>query len=130
MTEQTRMAVAMLSLAVLVIYAAIEKSAVMFVSVVAIGAAVYIFRRARMRDRVIAIVAAGIGGSIGAEIVRTLYHHSWLAKSEAVGESGGLFLSAMLNGVIVATAVVAVVYFAEAWSKRVARKSEREEEAQ
>ncbi len=121
---EKRVVVTMSSLATLAILAAIQKSGVMFVSVGVIGAVVYLFRRARMRDRVIAIVAAGLGGSIGAEIVHTLYHHIGAVESGAGRESGGFFMSAMLVGLINAAAVVVVIFVTEAWLNYAGRKSQ------
>ena len=116
------MVITMSILATLAIIAAIQKSGVMFVSVGVIGAVVYVFRRARVRDRVIAIVAAALGGSIGAEIVHTLYQHIGAVGSGAGRESGGLFMSAMLVGLINAAAVVVVVLVTEAWLNYAGRK--------
>ncbi len=109
------MVITMASLAILAILAAIQKSGVMFVSVSVIGVVVYLFRRARMRDKVIAIVAAALGGSIGAEIVHTLYQHIGVVESGAGRESGSLFMSAILVGLINAAAVVVVIFVTEAW---------------
>ncbi len=119
---EKRMVVTMSSLAALAILAAIQKSGVMFVSVGVIGAVVYVFRRARRRDRVVAIVAAALGGSIGAEIVHTLYQHIGAVGSGAGRESGGLFMSAMLVGLINAAAVVVVILVTEAWLNYAGRK--------
>jgi len=121
---EKRMVVTLSSLATLAILAAIQKSGVMFVSVGVIGAVVYVFRRARVRDRVIAIVAAALGGSIGAEIVHTLYHHIAAVESGAGRESGGFFMSAMLFGLINAAAVVVVIFVTEAWLNYAGRKSQ------
>ena len=112
----------MLGVAALAILAVIGKSAVMFVSAVAIGIIVYLFRRARTRDRIIGIITAGLGGSIGAEIVRTIYHHASVA--EPVTDNGGFFLSAILVGLINVAAIVVVVLCTEVRLKIIARKSE------
>jgi len=117
------MVITMSSLATLAIFAAIQKSGVMFVSIGVIGAVVYVFRRARIRDRVIAIVAAALGGSIGAEIVHTLYRHIGTVESGAGQESGGLFMSAILVGLINAAAVVVVIFVTEAWLNYAGRRS-------
>lgn len=116
------MLVTMLGIAVLAILAVVGKSVVMFVSAVAIGVIVYIFRRARARDRVIAIIVGGLGGSIGAEIVHTLYYYATVVEP-AIG-NGGFFMSAILVGLINASAMVVVVLSTEAWLKYAARKSE------
>ena len=97
----------MLAIAALAIVAVFGKSAVMFVSAAAIAVIVYVFRRARMRDRVVGIVVAGLGGSIGAEIVHTLYHYASVAEPGTGGDSAGFFMSALLVGVMNA-AVIAV----------------------
>ncbi len=107
--------------AVLAILALVEKSAVMFVSAAAIAVIVYVFRRARMRDRVIAIIAAGLGGSIGAEIVRTFYHYSYV--TEAGAESGDFFMAALLVGSIYAAVIVVLVLGTEVWVSYIGRDS-------
>lgn len=117
------MVITMSTLATLAVLAAIQKSGVMFVSVGVIGAVVYFFRHARMRDKIIAIVAAALGGSIGAEIVHTLYRHIGAVESGAGQESGGLFMSAILVGLINAAAVVVVIFVTEAWLNYAGRKS-------
>jgi hypothetical protein len=111
-------------LAALAILAVIRESAVMLVSAAAILGAVFAFRRARARDRVIAIIAAAIGGSIGAEIVRTLYHHLWATESAAGVANGGSFVSAMLIGLINAAAVITIIIITEACLKFSAGKSD------
>ena len=85
----------------------------MFVSAATIGVAVYIFRHARIRDRLIAIVAAALGGAIAAEIVHTFYHHTSVA--EPVADSGALFLSAILLGLFNAVTTAIIVVLAETW---------------
>lgn len=107
--------VTMSSIAALAIYAVLDESAVMLVSVVAIGLIVRMFHRARMRDRIIAVVAASLGGSLGAEIVRTLYHHLVAAGSGPGGESNGLFMSALLIGLINAAVIIMVLITSKAW---------------
>ena len=120
---EKRMVITMSSLATLAILAAIQKSGVMFVSIGVIGAVVYVFRHARMRDRVIAIVAAALGGSIGAEIVHTLYQHIAAVESGAGRESGEFFMAAMLVGLFNAAAIVVVIFAAEAWLNYAGRKT-------
>ena len=117
------MLVTMLGIAVLAILAVFGKSAVMFVSAGAIGITIYLFRRARMRDRVIGIIAAGLGGSIGAEIVHTLYHYASVAEPGAGGDSGGLFMSAIFVGLINAGAIIVVLFVTEAWLNYADQKS-------
>lgn len=113
----------MLGVATLAVYAVIQKSFVMFVSAGAIGLIVYLFRRARVRDRVIAIIVAGLGGGIGAEIAHTLYRHVNATDFGATGDSGTLFMSAILLGLINAAVVVVILFIAEAWQKFAGRKS-------
>lgn len=114
-----RMVITMLTLATLAVFAVIQKSTVMLVSIAAIGATVYVFRHARLRDRIIAIVAAALSGSIGAEIVRTLYHYLGAAESG----TGGFFMSAILVGLSNAAVVVVFMLVTEAWLNYVGRKS-------
>ncbi len=116
------MLVTMLGIAVLAVLAVIGRSAVMFVSAVAIGLIVYVFRRARTRDKVIAIIVAGLGGSIGAEIVHTFYHYATVI--EPVVGNGGFFMSAMTIGLINAAAIVIALLCTDAWLKYIGRKSE------
>ena len=116
------MLVTMLGIAVLAVLAVIGKSAVMFVSAVAIGLIVYVFRRARTRDKVIAIIVAGLGGSIGAEIVHTLYHYSTVIEP-GVG-NGGFFMSALTVGLINAAAIVIVLLCTDAWLNYIGRKTD------
>ncbi len=119
-----RMLVTMSGVTALAILAVFGKSAVMFVSAAAIAVIVYVFRRARMRDRVIGIIVAGLGGSIGAEIVHTLYHYASVAEPGAGGDSAGFFMSAILVGAINAAAIIVVIWCTEAALKFIARKPE------
>ncbi len=112
----------MLGSTALAVLAVVGKSAVMFVSAVAIAAAVYIFRSARVRDRIIGIIAAGLAGSIGAEIVHTVYHYTSVAQTGAGADGGGFFMSAIMVGLINAAAIIALVIFTEAWLKYSRRK--------
>ena len=105
---------AMLGSVALAIYAAVEKSAVMFVSAAAIAVIVYIFRSARTRDRIIGIIAAGLAGSIGAEIVHTVYHYTNVAQTGAGADGGGFFMSAIMVGLINAAAIIVLVISTEA----------------
>ncbi len=113
---------AMLGSAALAVLAVVGKSAVMFVSAAAIAAAVYVFRNARVRDRIIGIIAAGLAGSIGAEIVHTVYHYTSVAQTGAGGAGGGFFMSALMVGLINAAAIIALVLGSEAWLKYSRRK--------
>lgn len=112
----------MLGSAALAILAVIGKSAVMFVSAVAIAAAVYAFRGARLRDRIIGIMAAGLAGSIGAEIVHTVYHYTNVAQTGAGGNGGGFFMSAIMVGAINVAAIIVLLIFTELWLKIVTGK--------
>jgi len=102
----------MIAVAALAIYAAIDKSVVMFVSAITVGLIVYLFRNARVRDRIIAIAAAGLGGGIATEIVLTFYYHTNAA--EPVADTGSLFLSAIYAGLINAAVVVIAITIGQA----------------
>lgn len=102
------------SLAALAIYAIIGRSAVMFVSVVSIAAMLYLLHRARLRDRVIAVFAAALGGSLAAEIVHTLIYHL-RSGGPGAAESGGYFLAAIQVGLINAAIVVVILLIGRAW---------------
>lgn len=115
-----KLVVTYLGVTALAIYAVNERSGVMFVSAVAIGVIGYVFRHAQMRDRVIGIVAAALGGAIAAEIGHTFYYHTNTANP--VTDSGGLFLSAILLGVINAAVVVILLVLTEAGLKYASRK--------
>ena len=117
-----RLIVTLSGVVALAVYALIEESAVMLVSAVAIGVIAYLFRGARMRDRVIAIAAAGLGGDTAAQIVLTFYQHTGTAAPEA--DSGELFMSAILIGLSNAVVVVVLAAFAGARLKHTDRKSE------
>jgi len=118
-----RILVAILGSAALAVLAVVGKSAVMFVSAVAIAAAVYAFRGARLRDRIIGIMAAGLGGSIGAEIVHTAYHYTNVAQTGGGEDGGGFFLSAMMVGAINVAAIIVLLIATELWLKFLTGKS-------
>ncbi len=101
----------MSAVAAIAIYAVVDRSMVMFVSATAIGVSVYLFRHARMRERLIAIIAAALGGAIAAEIVHTFYYHTNAA--EPVADSGNLFLSAIFLGLINAAIIAVLVVLTE-----------------
>ncbi len=115
----------MLAIATLAVLAVFGKSAVMFVSAAVIAVIVYVFRGARMRDRVIGIIAAGLGGSIGAEIVHTLYYYASVAEPGAGGDGAGFFMAAMLVGVMNAAIIIVVILCTEAVLRIIGRKSEQ-----
>lgn len=112
----------MSAVAAIAIYAVVERSMVMLVSVAAIGVIAYLFRHARMRERIISIIAAALGGAIAAEIVHTFYYHSNAA--EPVADSGNLFLSAIFIGLINAAIVVILVVITEIGLTAIKRNSE------
>ena len=112
----------MSAVAAIAIYAVVERSMVMLVSVAAIGVIAYLFRHARMRERIIAIIAAALAGAIAAEIVHTFYYHSNAA--EPVADSGNLFLSAIFLGLINAAIVVILVVITEIGLTAIKRNSE------
>ena len=118
------MLVTMLGVAALTIVALFEKSVVMFVSAAAIAAIVYIFRRARMRDKVVGIIAAGLGGSMGAAIVFTFYKYAGVAESGPADDSGGFFMAAILVGVINAAAIIVIILCTEFALRIIGRESE------
>lgn len=103
----------MLGSAALAVLAVVGKSAVMFVSAAAIAAAVYAFRNARVRDRIIGIIAAGLAGSIGAEIVHTVYHYTSVVQTGAGGDNGGFFMSAIMVGAINVAAIIVLLIVTE-----------------
>ncbi len=107
----------MLGSVALAIFAIVDKSAVMFVSAVAIAVVIYLFRRARTRDRIIGVIAAGLAGSLGAEIVYTVYHHTSVAQTGAGADGGVFFMSAIMVGLINAAAIIVLVLCTEAWLK-------------
>ena len=113
----------MLGSAALAIFAIVDKSAVMFVSAVAIAAVVYVFRSARTRDRTIGIIAAGLAGSIGAEIVHTVYRYTYGAQTGAEGDSGGFFMSAIIVGAINVAAIIVLLIVTELWLKFLSGKT-------
>ncbi len=113
----------MLGSAALAVFAVVGKSAVMFVSAAAIAAAVYVFRSARVRDRIIGIIAAGLAGSIGAEIVHTVYHYTSVAQTGAGGNGDGFFMSAILVGAINVAAIIVLLIGTELWLKFFTGKS-------
>ena len=113
----------MLGSAALAILAVVGKSAVMFVSAVAIAAAIFMFRSARVRDRIIGIIAAGLGGSIGAEIVHTVYHYTNATEPGTGVDGGGFFMSAIIVGAINVAAIIALLIVTELWLKFFAGKS-------
>ncbi len=121
-----RMLVTMLGVAALAIVAVIGKSTVMFVSAGAIAIIIYLFRRARMRDRVIGIIVAGLGGSIGAEIVHTFYRYAGVAGIAANGDDGGFFISAILVGILNAAAIIVVILCTEAVLRIIDRKTDEQ----
>jgi uncharacterized membrane protein len=122
-----RLVITLSGVAALAGFAIVKQSIVMFVTALAIGTIVYLFRRARTRDRIIAIIAAGLAGSIAAEIVFTLYRHTIASKPVVEGDTGESFLTAISIGVIAAVAIVVVVSFAEIYLRYVERKSEQQE---
>lgn len=109
----------MSAVAAIAIYAVVERSMVMFVSAAAIGVSAYLFRHARMRERMIAIIAAALGGAIAAEIVHTFYYHTNAA--EPVADSGNLFLSAIFLGLINAAIIAVLVVLTEIGLKIIKR---------
>ncbi len=118
---QKRTMTALTGVAALATYAAIEKSVAMLVSAIAIGLIVHLFRNARMRERIIAVVVAALGGGILAEIVLTVYRHGGYAKGGA-GDSAGSYLAAIQIGLVNAGVIVVVMILTAAWFRLVSRR--------
>lgn len=118
-----RTVITMSGAAALAVLAVVAKSVTMFVSAGAIGVIVYFFRHARARDKVIAIIAAALGGSIATEIVLTIYRHTSAAGGGAAADSGDAFLSAIQVGLGNAGAIAVVLIVAELWLQFAARNS-------
>ncbi len=114
-----KLIVVSLGLAVLLILAVLGKSAVMFVSALGIGVALWSTREAPLRTQLWALVAGALVASIGAEIIHTLYH--LLGGETASGDGGFFFVSAILVGLINAAAMAAVVLLAHAMVRQRAR---------
>jgi hypothetical protein len=122
-----RLVITLFGVAVLAVLALVEGLIVMFVSSMAIGVILWVFRRARARERIVAVFAAGLGGSIAAEIAYTMYRHTIATELVIEGAGGESFLMALSIGVINAVAIVIVVLFAELIMRYVERKSEQQE---
>ena len=105
-----------LGLAVLLILAVLDNSAVMFVSALGIGVALWINWKATMRMQLGALVVGALVASIGAEVVHTLYH--LLGGETASGDSGFFFVAAILIGLINAVAMAVVVLLAHTVVRR------------
>lgn len=93
-----------LGVGVLLLLAAIGKSAVMAVSAVGVGLALWVTRDAPLRTRLIAVVIGALGGSLLAETIHTAYH--LLGGETASGDSGFFYVSAVLVGSINAVAMI------------------------
>lgn len=91
---------------VLLMLAALGRSAVMAVSAAGIGLALWITRTAPLRTRLIAVVFGALGGSLLAETVHTAYH--LMGGETASGDSGFFYVSAVLVGIINAVAMLVV----------------------
>ena len=115
------MIITMSGVAVIAIYALVDRSMVTFVSAAAVGVIVYVFRRARTRERLIAIIAAALGGAIAAEIVHTFYYHTNAA--EPIADSGNLFLTAIFLGLVNAAIIATLVAITEVGLKVMRRKT-------
>lgn len=99
-------------LLILVFLAILGKSAVMGVSVLAMGAAYWWMRAAPLKKKLAFVAAAALVGSLLAEVVHTLYHMLDLAPAGA-NDSGGFFVSATLVGLINAVAFGALLLLLE-----------------
>ena len=114
-----KVVVVSLGLVVLLILAVLGKSAVMFVSGLGIGLALWSTREAPLRTQLGALVAGALVAGIGAEAVHTLYH--LLGGQTSSGDSGFFFVSAILVSLINAVAMAAVVLLAHALARHWAR---------
>ena len=106
-----------LGLVMLLILAVLGKSAVMFVSGLGIGLALWGTRKASLRTQLGALVAGALVASFGAEVVHTLYH--LLGGETASGDSGFFFVSAILVGLTNAAVMCAVVLLAHIVERQV-----------
>ncbi len=114
-----KLIVVSLGLTVLLILAVLGNSAVMFVSGLGIGVALWSTREAPLRTQLGALVAGALVAGIGAEAIHTLYH--LLGGETAGGDSGFFFVSAILVGLINAVAMAAVVLLAHTLGRQRAR---------
>ena len=105
-----KLIVVSLGLTALLVLAVLGKSAVMFVSALGIGIALWSTRKATLRTQVGALAVGALVASFGAEAVHTLYH--LLGGETASGDSGFFFVSAILVGLINAIAMAVVLFLA------------------
>ncbi len=96
-----------LGLIALLVLAVLGNSAVMFVSGLGIGIALWLMRKATLRTQLVALFVGGLVASLGAEAVHTIYH--LLGGETASGDSGFFFVSAFLVGLINAIAMAVIV---------------------
>lgn len=106
-TERMKQIVVSLGLIALLVLAVLGNSAVMFVSGLGIGIALWLMRKATLRTQLVALFVGGLVASLGAEAVHTIYH--LLGGETASGDSGFFFVSAFLVGLINAIAMAVIV---------------------
>lgn len=106
-TERMKQIVVSLGLIALLLLAVLGNSAVMFVSALGIGIALWLMRKATLRTKLVALFVGGLVASFGAEAVHTIYH--LLGGETASGDSGFFFVSAFLVGLINAIAMAVIV---------------------
>lgn len=92
---------------VLLVLAALGKSAVMATSAAGLGLALWVTRDASLRTRLAAVVIGALGGSLLAETIHTAYH--LLGGETASGDGGFFYVSAVLVGSINAVAMLVVL---------------------
>ncbi len=93
-----------LGVGVLLVLAALGKSAVMAVSAVGIGLALWMTKDAPLGTRLKAIIIGALGGSLLAETIHTAYH--LFGGETASGDNGFFYVSAVLVGSINAVAIL------------------------
>ena len=106
--------VAYVGVGVLLVLAALGNSAVMAVSAVGIGLALWVTRDAPLRTRLVAVIIGALGGSLLAETIHTAYH--LLGGESASGDGGFFYVSAVLVGGLNAVAVLVALGLAYALS--------------
>lgn len=116
------LAIGLIGVAALAAYAVFAWSVAMFVSAATIGVIVYLFRRARIRERTIAIIAAGLGGSILAEIALAFYRHASASMPAPIADRGEYFMRAIVLGLIDAVVIILLLALADIVTRHADRK--------
>jgi hypothetical protein len=118
------LAIGLMGVAALAAYAVFGRSPAMLLSAIMIGVIVYLFRRARIRERIIAIIAAGLGGSMLAEIALTFYRHATASMPAPIADRGEHFMVAIVLGLIDAVVIILLLALAEIVIRHADRKRE------